>query len=300
MSDPTTTRSALHFAGAQGREHAAILNQLVNDEMATVHDGEYVVPWATVYEVLGDFTTYGISGPDLGVPPIDDAIRVAIARDEGTSITDENFDIRIAAMTRHGTPFDPVQPCGPGPWWAIDGVGEVLAPKATYELMVYVAESRRHDKAYRSRQRNLEVLGDIRDLATTAGASLDVYLERTRVLRPKELLLDVRSVQLPGGAVVEVSPRFDGQPDGWLETFDKFQEPRSTYRIADGADYWEIVIDEPVRIALKAIKKLPGRRVVGSDASRWVPYSSTASFAISEGWNWSGPAPNHRCDPFTV
>ena len=270
MSPPVSNREGLTYAADRDAARSALLLQLVNEELAEVREGDVFVPWETVYEILASPDAFFVDAAGLGIPAVDPHVRISIACDSGVSVSDKKFKIRVAGFDRHGVAFKPEPSPGGGPWFVEGADREFLLSRETWAVFRFVGETRRRDEASCDRESNLMVLADARRLAEDAGAGLDTYLRRTRVLRPKEVLLDVRASMLPAGKLVEVIPRFEGQPDGWLQTFDNSHETRSVYRIPDGKDYWEIIVDEPVRMALAKIKKLPGRRVVGPDANAFI------------------------------
>ena len=131
-----------------------------------------------------------------------------------------------------------------------------------------VAAARNRTPSERSQDANRRLLAQVRTAAEQASAELDLYLRRTRVLMPSELLLRLDEAQTPAGRVITVAPGFDGEPDGWLEAFDLRREVHDVYRVTEGADYCEIIIEPDVREALAAIKSVPGRRVAGAEAQR--------------------------------
>ncbi len=264
----TILREGVVYSDVDDAALGAILKQLSAEQIGA-HEGDaWTLSWADVYTVLGCPDDFGITANDLGLPPIDDAITLSITREDNTSITDKKFDVRVKGFVREHEQIEISYPHDTCPWMTRVGFGDVLLSEASWNLLHAVTQTRRRKESERNRDGNLEVLAEVRALAANANAVLDVYLQRTRVLRPKELFLDIEENMTPGGKVVTVAPRFEGQPDRWLETFDRITEIRQIYRVTEGEDYCEIIVDPAVQVALGAIKAMVGRRVAGAAAQR--------------------------------
>ena len=262
------TKMGVRFRSVDEPATKALLEQLEVEELAMPVDGGWDMAWPAIYVVLRAFDEYGVVESDLGLPAIDESISISVARDDGTSITDEKFNVRVKDFLRNHEAISVDLPAEMTPRVVIDKKSAHLLSEATWNLLERISRSRRRGAPERTREGNLEVLADVRSLAEASGAVMDVYLQRTRVLRPKELFIDLEVNETPGGKVITMVPRFDGQPEGWLAMFDKLGEIRKIYRIPEGADYCEVIVEPAVRDGLQVIKSVPGRRVAGQAAQR--------------------------------
>ncbi|MDG2539835.1 SNF2-related protein [Dyella jiangningensis] len=119
--------------------------------------------------------------------------------------------------------------------------------------------------------------GKIRNLANRAGAHLDDFLDRTVVLTPERLNIELRkSEPVAGSTVVEVSPQFEGAPPNWLERFDARKDVPDRYDVLTERGIVQILVTPQVKTVLQEIKRMPGRRVAGSRAEAFVlnPYAT--------------------------
>jgi Holliday junction resolvase len=64
-------------------------------------------------------------------------------------------------------------------------------------------------------------------------------------------------------------PMFDGAPDGWLASFDRFGVS-DCYSVPDGEGLVHVVVSPEVRTVLREIKAMPGRRVGGARAEAFL------------------------------
>ena len=103
-----------------------------------------------------------------------------------------------------------------------------------------------------------------------AGARLDDFLYRTVVLAPEQLTIGLRKATVGGEKVVEVSPGFEGSPEGWLNGFDKVSRVLDRYDLATPQGVVQVVVTPEVKTVLEQIKRMPGRRVAGARAEAFV------------------------------
>jgi hypothetical protein len=150
-----------------------------------------------------------------------------------------------------------------------DGVGVGLLPKATWGLLEQERFRVRTD-AERAEAGNRRHWGRIRSAAVAAGARLDDFLFNTVILTPEKLQIGLRKEETGGSKVVEVTPTFDGAPDGWLKAFDTHGSVLDRYNIATPNGIVAIEIAPHVKTVLDSVKRMAGRRVAGPRAEAFL------------------------------
>jgi len=135
----------------------------------------------------------------------------------------------------------------------------------------------------RSALGNRRTWGAIRRYAQAADAPMADFLQRTVVLTPEKLSLQMHKSAQGGAKTVQVEPGFAGAPSRWLETFDKFATVPERYDITDGEGIVQVLIAPQVRSVLQEIRRWPGRRVAGQRAEAFIrnPYASLGDDALA-------------------
>ena len=91
-----------------------------------------------------------------------------------------------------------------------------------------------------------------------------------------------------GERVLTVAPTFDEAPEEWLSAFDGFREVQDHYDLISDGRRVRVVLSEPVKRVLRAIKReMPTRRIAGSRAEKlihnpWAYLGDTAQSVIRE------------------
>jgi HJR/Mrr/RecB family endonuclease len=153
---------------------------------------------------------------------------------------------------------------------ALQGRDELMTAQQWALLQQVVAFARRGD-AERDDNTHRQAWGRIRRQALQAGAVLDDFLHRSVVLTPERLEIGLRKSEHVGAdTVVEVTPGFDGAPDSWLDTFDKWLTVPGRYDIATDDGIVQVLITDKVRSVLEEIKRMKGRRVAGARAQAFM------------------------------
>ncbi len=147
---------------------------------------------------------------------------------------------------------------------------QALLPRDSWSLVQAVKTFAAVPTAEKTPNQNRYHWAKIRQLALAAGAGLDHFLAHTIVLTPQKLLLDLRKAKESGTTVVEIIPRFEGAPEGWIETFDGYRQVQDRYDIPLQAGLVHVIIEPRVRTVLSEIKRMPGRRVAGQRAEAFV------------------------------
>lgn len=244
-------------------EKAAYLAQLHQEDLAVCDGVDLILPWPSVYWIL-DSEDHASSVHLLDLPTY---VEVVPTLEAAGSPSDSNFDL---ALGWHGVSSAK----------RVGGILKIgsqshLLPASVWELAEGIRSfARRED---RSRAANEREFGRLRKLALRAGARLDNYVEKTVVLTLERLSLGMTQVELSGTPVVELLPRAEGAPDeAWLRAFDSYSQVQEHYDIPGGdGRMLRVIPDDAVKEVLAEIKRMPGRRVGGSRARKFLrnPYA---------------------------
>lgn len=238
--------------------------QWEDEGYVTRADDGWAVEWDALYDLL-ESGLYDDVLKDAGVPPIMDIVPRLTSRG---GLTDSDFSIGIAGWHRtDGVPLDGVELEGAGVRLAPE---VYLLPRRTWELCVLVRTFLQRGPEARNSASQRLAWGAIRRAAIQVGARLDEFLFRTVVLSPDRLNIGLRRSVIPGEKVVEVSPEFEGSPEGWLGTFDRFSRVQDRYDLATPQGVVQVVVTPEVKTVLQQIKRMPGRRIVGPRAEAFL------------------------------
>ncbi len=227
----------------------------------------YNLPWDVIYQLLANKEqAEGISVLEL--PPHGD-LKPAL-RSENT-LDDDDFAIAIDGWFTNGELLGSVELTGPV---AHEGPRRTLLRQEVFALVRAVQEF--YADTERKSQSNRRHWGRIRHLAMLAGARMDQFLHDTIVVTPEKLHIRLAKTDVGGTGVVEVQPWFAGAPANWLSRFDGRRDVPERYTIVCEDQLIEVILTAPVRSVLRAIKKMPGRRVAGGFAEKFLsnPYAT--------------------------
>ena len=238
---------------------------------------QYVLLWDEFYQLVEDEDHQAMFSM-MQVPKMTD-LRPMIRSEN--ALSDGDFKISLAGWCDIQGVQNRNNPSRQGAILTIDQQNYLLS-KTTWELIEKIREfSRLSDK---TKQDSEQYWGKIRRLAKNSNASMDEFLNKTVVLTPETLQLNMRRQNILDDAVVEIQPIFEEAPNTWLDTFDQFHQVQDHYSITlpDGG-IAHIVIDDKVKNVLTEIKKMPKRRVVGERAERFLknPYAQLGEDATS-------------------
>ncbi|ALA59736.1 SNF2-related protein [Nitrospira moscoviensis] len=258
---------------------AYYLNQLIMDGRATRDREGYGVSWDVMYQLLAD-KEHAQAICALELPPFGD-LKPAL-RSENT-LDDEEFAVAIEGWFLNGAVLGSVELSGPV---AREGPHRTLLRQEVFAVLRAVQDFYA-DRA-RTPHSNRKHWGRIRHLAMLAGARMDPFLHDTVVVTPEKLHIRLAKVNVVGTGVVEVEPWFAGAPANWLSKFDDKQDVPERYEIVSDDKLIEVILSAPVRSVLRAIKKMPGRRVAGAFAEKFLsnPFATLgedADHVIDEG-----------------
>jgi hypothetical protein len=249
-------------------ELAALLAQMEEQGLVTMKDGALLLPWQNLYAVMNS-PDYVSSFPLLKLPALS-PIRPCLA--SAGSFSDEGFSIFITGWVmpdgsptvKHphitGAVIEPL---------AADGEAGLLE-KEVWQTLQAIGHFHERPSATRSAQSNRLCWATIRRHALAARAHLNHFLFSTPVVAAQSLELGLRCHKVGGNNVVEVIPNFPGEPENWMEVFDRLNEVRDHYEVPHGEGMSHVEISPEVKTVLREIKRMPGRRIAGERAEAFL------------------------------
>jgi hypothetical protein len=253
-TDATVSRSL--------RETLAYMLQLEEEDFVTPLAEDWLLPWEQMYAVLAS-AEHETSKALLGLPEVF-ALRPVLS--SSASLADADFRIVIAGWeSGQGIPLrDGV--ARKGATFRLEGQ-KYLLPEAVWKLVKAVQDLSRNQKTDPGESTNQLGWATVRQLARRAGARMDGFLERTVVVRPDKLKLELTKRLVGDEQVIEVCPAFDEQPEGWLASFDQLQQVQDRYIVSTGnGGVTHVLIPPSVKTVLAEVRAMPGRRVAGDKA----------------------------------
>lgn len=248
------------------------LNALAGSGLAVEENDRYRMRWEDLYDTLDDMESASALA-DLDVPTIG-YLRPRLR--SANSLDDVDFEIAIEGwLNQTGR----INASKLGAVARTDN-GLQLLPRASFELARGIAEFWKQES--RTADSNRYHWGRIRTLAVRANAGLDHFLADTVVLTPDKLQVKMMDTDVAGLSVVEVQPWFAGAPDSWLTHFDRETRVRDRYQIATEQGLVEVLVTPQVKSVLTSIKAMPGRRMSGAAAERFVhnPFATLGPDAV--------------------
>ena len=260
---PWVTDDDVRQAAVSERPALAYLQQLDEEGLITPLVDKWLLPWEQAYEVLRAPEHRG-SSELLGLPN-SRALRPTLT--SAGSLADSSFTITIQAWeSSDGVPIRGAL-ARHGAVYTLDGQAWLM-PEPSWKLIRAVQDLHRDQKAAPGEKTNQLGWATIRKLAKHANARLDGFLDRTVVVQPQSLKLDVQRRLVGNEQVVEITPTFDEQPSGWLGAFERQQQVQDRYVVAqDDGGITHILIPPEVKTVLSEVRAMPARRVAGSNAS---------------------------------
>ncbi|MDF0604913.1 DEAD/DEAH box helicase [Neisseriaceae bacterium TC5R-5] len=246
--------------------------QQLDAEGYLLDSGEgWILPWEEAYRLLAD-AEHAEDIALLQLPPV---LEVRAQLQSTGALSDQHFRIQLRGW---------ILPNGrvlPGHLERIGAVFQhsgqaYLLPEACWKLLLAVRAFASEQQLHPEVQSNQLAWARIRQLALAGRATLDGFLAQTIVLQPEELVLRLRKSSLESTPVVEIEPGFAGQPAGWLQALDDYQQVQDIYHVsgADGS-VTHVLIPASVKAVLQRVRSLPGRRVAGDAALTFLrnPYA---------------------------
>jgi hypothetical protein len=280
------TSDALFEAASEASAQDAFLGmyvaQLGQEGLCQIDTNGVTLPWHQVYSLAKSPEHAGAINeldlpPEMALHPIIDCRGI---------LSDADFELQIVGWAQ-GSQGIEVQNLV-GACATVHG-DAVLLPEAAWAVANAIAEFNGRPGNERTRHVHELAWGRIRQLATHAGAFYrSAYLQNTVVLTPLTLRLPMSKEEALGERVLTVTPTFDDAPEEWLNAFDGFREVQDHYDLISDGRRVRVVLSEPVKRVLRAIKReMPTRRVAGSRAEKlmhnpWAYLGDTAQAVIKE------------------
>lgn len=244
---------------------ASYLDQLEEEGYVEKKPGAFLLNWDSVYTLL-ESAEHQSSLSLLNLPALDPSILPSIL--STNSLADPSFKVVIKGWKRNGQLFPASNRVGAT--FNVDDQLRLLS-QAAYQTAVKIRELSSQQQLSPGEVTNQKYFADIRRLAIEAGAELDGFIDKTIVLKPDSLDLKFRKSASTNTSMIEVAPAFDNQPESWLESFDKHKEVQDKYTIAntDGS-LTHLIVEPEVKSVLNTIKAMPGRRVAGNNALKFL------------------------------
>lgn len=158
----------------------------------------------------------------------------------------------------------------------IVGERKLLMSEAAWNCLLAIKQFHAKKRLEPGEQTNKESWATIRKFGIEADAVLDVFLEKTIVVKPEHLQLRLNKSEALNTSVIQVSPEFEDQPQNWIKTFDQYQSVQDQYHIAaDDGSVTHLVIEPDVKAVLETVKSMPARTVAGDKALTFIknPYA---------------------------
>lgn len=257
---------------------ASWLEQLAEEDYLISLTDRWLLSWDALYRLLED-EEHASSLPMIGVP---DVLPLRAALSSRGALSDNDFRVWIAEWVTLPSRRS----------IRLNRTGAILTHENQQYLLsrenwaLIQATEQLSAQQTQSPGETTNQLGwaTIRKCANKAAAKFDDYLEKTHVIKPTSLSLRLRKATVADTAVIEIEPRFEGQPDNWLGSFDKNAQVQDSYRIpGKNGELSHVIIPPEVKEVLDSIHAIPGRRVAGSEALSFVrnPYTFLGESAAS-------------------
>jgi hypothetical protein len=255
---------AAPFAHGPASELGALLAMVHMEGFGSRQEARFSLPWPDLYTTLRS-SELPVTPRALQLPPIVDHRPELSSRG---SLGDEDFLVVLHQwVDGSGAPVKS-KPTIQGAVISVNGRPGLLQ-QPVWELLRQLQrfhETPKEQRDLRFRERSWSAM---RKYAVSTHAPLSDYLNKTIVVTPEKLQLQLRQVQFGDSTVVEVIPTFDGAPPGWLRQLDQMPI-QDAYSVPDGACMTKVLISDDVKSVLAEIKRMPGRRVSGARAEAFV------------------------------
>lgn len=272
-TEPSDWLSSYEICADADKGTIIFLSRLEEEGAASITGEKLLLSWQSLYALLSD-NTEDINTSLLCLPIPAQCIPKLSSKG---ALSENSFGITISwGGTRKGGIL------------SVDGT-EYLLPEAAWQLAESVRNFAMLPEAEKTYRRNEREWSRIRKAALQSEALLDNFLEKTIILTPDKLHMDMRKDETHGAPVVELMPSIEGiDRTVWLNSFDAYDNVQSHYTIAlENGGTVSVIIDDAVAETLKEIKSMPGRRVAGKRAQAFLrnPFtilSEAAKEVISE------------------
>lgn len=255
---------ATPFAHGDAAELGACLSQAAMDGLASTREQQVLISWDKVYALL-KHEHHASTHHLLQIP--ESAGHRPVLQSKG-SVGGGDFAVAISHWVDGlGVPLRE-SPEVSGATISIDG-RPFLVHESVWALLGELKAFHARTASERTPRSNELAWARMRRWAVSSNVPMSDYLDKTIILTPEKLTLNLRPATMGDDKVMEVVPGFSDAPPGWLSLFDKMPL-QDSYNVPDGSSMTKVVLTEPVKAALAEIKRMPGRRVAGARAEAFV------------------------------
>lgn len=246
-------------------ELVMLLGQLEEEGYAVLKGDAVYLAWPDFFRMAAS-NDHGASVTLLKLPTLAQWRPILSSKE---TLIDQDFAVSIAGW---------IDPYGQRPLGNVAIEGAVIQsgnavsilPESAWCVVESVAQFWARPSSERNADSNRRAWSTIRSHASRAGADMTDFLRKTVVLTPDKLRMGMRKGNVGGASMVEVQPSFDGEPDRWLEIFDRFGDVPERYDIPDGNGLVHVMLSPEVRTVLREIRRMPGRRIAGDRAEAFL------------------------------
>jgi len=260
-----------------GSQQALYLTQLVEEGLASKEDDQFKLFWSDCYFIINS-DDHIDSYPLLNIP----SIRKSIWKiSEISTVSDPKFKINLNGIEDGNQRLHLVNRVGAH---CQNGFDSWLVSPQEWLLLKKIDDFSLTPEIEKSQLFNETKWGEIRPLAIAANASLSKYLKETVVLTKESIDIYFSKGSYVGVDVVSIEPSFEGAPQDWLNTFDRWGAeniPKDVDFPTSGGRL-QIILSDPVREVLSVIKReFPARKATGIKAQAFVrnPFAILGEFA---------------------
>jgi len=241
----------------------AVIEELLDEGLATSRDGHLWLPWEKLYSALSDRALQ----PAVSLLGLPNVVQIAPSLGSRDTLSSATFGISLTGwIDQNRRPVTLSAICGA----AVQLNGELrLMPEASWNLVQAVRDF--EARAVRTPAANRAGWGRVRRCATIAEADVDNFLMSNVVLSPATLDVRFRKVNVADTTVVEIEPTFENAPQNWLQTFDAFPDVRAHYTLnVAGGGVVHVELPKATQSVLREIKRWPARRAAGARAEAFL------------------------------
>jgi hypothetical protein len=201
------------------------LQQLEEEGLALKNSIQWELSWANVFLLLNDENHQG-SLHLLNLPAISD-IRPEITG--SGSLDDKDFSVTV----RHWVLSDGKLALPSERKGAVILLGNqiYLMKEDSWKCFTAIKHFHALKRSATSEDVNKICWAEIRKFAKRADAIMDVFLDKTIVVKPECLQLKLNKSEALNNSLIQISPEFEDQPANWTKTFDRYQSVQDQYHI---------------------------------------------------------------------
>lgn len=247
------------------------LNQLEEEDYASRDSVKWTISWGQAYSIINNHEHQ--TSLNLLAIPEQTIVKPEIV---GTgSLSDEHFSLSVKSWILPDGSSAPVS-ARKGAVIEHNNKSYLMTADA-WNCFSEIKNFHIQKRSHPGEELNKSSWALIRKYGEKADAVMDVFLEKTIVLKPDQLQLKLNKSNALNTSVIQISPEFESQPKNWIQTFDKFQTVQDQYHISsDDGSITHLIIEPEVKSVLETVKSMPARTVAGDKALMFIknPYAT--------------------------